>query len=704
MIGRLRQAAPLGLAVVLAWIPYRDLFTSRVPVARDLPFYFYPAKAHLAAALRSGQLPWLDPYRWGGIPLLGAPGAAVFYPGNFLFIALPLGTAMKAWILLHLALAVAGFAAFARRLGLDPALAAVAGLGFALGGASVSLAPFPSTFAALALLPWFAAGILDLSRAPVPRNVVRVALAAALLLLTGIPEFVLFAAIVAAALLLARGPAAGRPVLLAAAAALLAGALAAPQVVPSIATALGSARAPGGGMNDATAGEKSLPPARLVELVSDGLVADWTKSAAAPGAPEYPYLPSATPGRVVLLLALLGLLAGGRGRLAALLLALLGIGLAMGPASPVWRAASEAVPFFRSFRYPEKHLVLTAFGSAWLAALGLAALSRRVPARRVGLGAALAALLGAALLVDRGTTARGLLETAAASTLTEVPALLRPFLPPAANAQAPPPRLFHFDSWAPVPRFDTSDLLAAGNAARASLDPGYASLFGAAYVLEPDYDLSLPQEASEWNRLMAKSAPVSPGMTFRMARASGAVAVLQSLPESGGRFVPALRPLRDPLPPFRFVRRVVSDPEGIRLFKRFLDEEADPLSAWVVRPGEPAASAAAEGSVLAVRDRADGLLLDVEVKGPGSAYLTLARLRVAAEEATMDGRPVVVEDVSFGFAGVAVPSGRHRLRFRPDGGPVRCGLGAAAIGVVACAALWTRRQAPSSQLPTDGAT
>ncbi len=701
MTRRTARFWPVGLAVAAAWIPYREFFTSRVPTARDLPFYFYPLKAHLAEAIRRGQVPWLDPYRWGGIPLLGSPGAAVFYPGNVLFVVLPLGVAMKAWILLHLALAVAGFAAFARRLGLGPTWSAVAGLGFALGGASVSLAPFPSSFSALALLPWFAAAVIDLAETPAGRIVAKVAFFAALILLSGIPEFIVFASAIAAVLLMRRGTAVGRSLVLATGAALLAGLLAAPQIVPSVSTALESTRGPGGGMNDFTAAEKSLPRARLVEFLGDGLVADWTRVAAAPAVPEYPYLPSITPGRVVLLLALVGLAGGGRGRLAALALVGLGLGLALGPKSPVWQVMAGAIPFFRALRFPEKHLVLTAFGAAWLAALGIGVIARRAQTR----GAIIAVLLGVAVLVDRERTARLLVETDAGSCLTEPPAFLRPLLPgPGGARTVPAPRLFHFDMWAPVPTFDLNDLFAANRAARASLNPGYASLFGAAYILEPDYDLSLPRVAFEWNRLISKSAPVSSGMTFRMVRAAGATAVLQSFQGTDGRFVPSLRPLRDPLSPYRFVARVVSDPDGSHLFKRFLDEGADPSAAWVIRPGAAAVIEVSGGNVRSVRDRADGLFLGVDVKGPGTAYLMLWRLRAATEEATLDGEPVAVEEAAFGFSGVAVPAGEHRLSFRPSGGPVRWGLGAAAIGVVACAALWTRRpRSPGGPL-TDGVT
>ena len=102
MSARLRGALPLAAAALLLLVPYRNLLAGRVPAARDLLFYFYPVKAALAESLRAGLVPWIDRYRWGGLPLLGAPGAAPFDPGNLLFAALPLGAAGSAWILFRL--------------------------------------------------------------------------------------------------------------------------------------------------------------------------------------------------------------------------------------------------------------------------------------------------------------------------------------------------------------------------------------------------------------------------------------------------------------------------------------------------------------------------------------------------------------------------------------------------------------------------
>src|ERR1019366_7850176 len=104
----------------------------------------------------------VDRFRWGGSPLLGSPSAAPFDPANVLFLVLPLGAAMKAWILLH------------------PPVA--------LAGTTVSLAAFPSTLSALSILPWFASFVVDLVRAPGRRTTAAVAAAAALILLATSPE------------------------------------------------------------------------------------------------------------------------------------------------------------------------------------------------------------------------------------------------------------------------------------------------------------------------------------------------------------------------------------------------------------------------------------------------------------------------------------------------------------------------------------
>jgi hypothetical protein len=667
---KVRRAALVLAAILLAWVPYRAFFGSGVPVARDLLFYFYPLKAHLAEGLLRGEVPWVDRFRWGGVPLLGGPSAAPFDPANVLFLVLPLGTAMKAWMLLHLAAAVAGFAAFARRLGLADAPAALAGLLFALGGTTVSVVPFPPTLSALSVLPWFAAFALDAVRAPSVRTAGKTAAMAALVLLASAPEFVFYAAVLGAALLAAApaspvpgapAPARSRAAAALAAAALLSAGLSAAALLPSAASAGRSIRAPGGGMSEGAAALEPLEGARLKEFLADGLVADWTRVSTAPGVTHYPYLPSLTPGRVAWILVLAGLLTRGPLRIASGAVAALGVLLAVAGATPFFHLAVKAAPFLATLRYPERHATLAGFGLATLAALGLgrldAALSPRV--RR-----AVLPLLALALLLDREPIARGLSPVEDSSVLTRPPALLEKWTAP--RGDAPPPRIFHKDLYAPVPAFDTQDLAAAGRTARATLLPAYASLFGAGYVFEKDYDLSLSVEVFEWMRLFTRAVPAPGPLPLRIVRAAGASAVLASERGPDGRYRPRLLRIGDAVPPFRFASRVVASDDAPAVFKRLLDEGADAATAYVdaALPGMP--ETPSPGRIVGLSDRPSGLFLEVEADGPGDAFLMLWRVREAVSEATLDGRRLETSPMGFGFAGLRVPPGRHALALRPD--------------------------------------
>ena len=690
-----RRAAPVLAAILLAWIPYRAFFGSGVPVGRDLLYYFYPLKAHLVEGLSRGELPWVDRFRWGGAPLLGGPSAAPFDPANVLFLALPLGAAMKAWMLLHLALLVAGFAAFARRLGLAAVPAAVAGLVFALAGTTVSVMAFPPTLSALSVLPWFAAFVLDAVRAPSPRTAAKAGAVAAFVVLASAPEFVFYSAAVAAALFLAAPPQTvgstrprrGPALAALAVAAVLAAGLSAVALLPAAASAARSIRGPGGGMGEGAAALEPLEPARLKEFLGDGLVADWTIEAVGPGISHYPYLPSLTPGRIAWLLVLAGLVWRGPLRVASVALATTGVLLALAGATPVFHLAVKAVPLLGSLRYPERHATLAGFGLATLAALGLARLDAALssPARRV-----VFPLLALAILVDRESVARRLSPMDDASVLTQRPALLDAL--PVPPGDGPPPRIFDRDLYAPVPAYDLHDLQASNRTARASLLPAYGSLFGAGYVFEKDYDLSLSGEAFEWMRLLTRAVPAPGPFPLRIVRAAGASAVLASEKGDDGRYRPALRRFAEPVPPFRFASRVVASNDARAVFSRLLEDGANPGTAYVdeALPGFPGAPG--PGLLLAVHDRPSRLALDVEVQGPGEGFLMLWRLREAVEEAAVDGRKAETIPMAFGFAGLRVPPGRHAITLRPETRWVKIGSLVTAATAAALALARARRR------------
>lgn len=675
MNSRIRSALPLLGALLLLLLPFREFFGPAVPSGRDRLFYFFPLKAHLVEAVSRGEMPWVDRYRWGGAPLLGAPSAAPFDPANVLFLVLPLGAAMKTWIVLHLAAALAGFAAFAKRLGLSPGAAAVAGLVFALGGTAVSIAPFPPTLSALSILPWFAAFVSDLARRPRMREAAMVAAAAALILVAMAPEFVLYATFVAVAVFFVARDGGGslreaaRPIALLAASALVGASLAAVAVLPAAASAARSVRLPEGGGTLGSGGSRPFAAARLAELVADGIVADWTVVAQAPGIKDYPYFPSVTPGRVAWILVLLGLVRRGPGRIAAGVLAVFGLLLALGDSTPVFGLLKRVLPLLGWIRYPERHLILTGFGLAWLAALGILNLSRVVSPRLLRF---VLPLLALAVLLDRERVARRLSPTEDASVLTRRPALLADLPEPLPGS--PPPRLFYQDLYLPVPRYDVRDLASNNRLALETLLPAYASLFGVGYQFEVDYDLSLAAEAFEWTEMLHQAVPRTPGLALRFIRGAGVAAIAKSVREPDGRFRSHLARLGDAVPPYRFASRIVASTDARAVFGRLL-EEGFPVDTAYVDGALPGVSASPPmGRILSVSDRPSALALEVEVEGPGAGFLMLYRLREAAEDATVDGRTVSVSRLAFGFAGVEVPPGRHALRLRPDTRWVKIGF------------------------------
>jgi hypothetical protein len=438
------------------------------------------------------------------------------------------------------------------------------------------------------------------------------------------------------------------------------------------------------------AGAAALEPLeipRLKEFLADGLVADWTRVSAAPGVTHYPYLPSLTPGRVAWALVLIGLARRHPLRGVSAALAALGVLLAVSGATPVFHWAARAVPLLASIRYPEKHALLAGFGLATLAALGLgwldAALSAR--ARRVVLP-----LLALAILVDREPIARGLSPVEGGSVLTRPPALLEKWTP--SRGDAPPPRIFHRDLYAPVPAYDTQDLAASGATARASLLPAYASLFGAGYVFEKDYDLSLSVEVFEWMRLFSRAVPAPGPLPLRIVRAAGASAVLASERGGDGRYRPRLLTIGDPVPPFRFAGRVVASPDAPAVFKRLLDEGADPAAAYVDAALPGFSDPPSAGRILGLSDRPSGLFLDVEVAGPGEGFLMLWRVREAVAEAAVDGREAETVPMAFGFAGLRVPPGRHTLALRPETRWVKIGAMISVLSAAGLALVGARRR------------
>jgi hypothetical protein len=370
--------ALLALAAVAVLLFWRLALTNLIVGRGDLFFYFYPYRDYASAALRAGRLPLWNPYLFMGVPFLANSQAGFFYPLNLALAWLPVERMVNASVVLHAVLAAAGAYLWGRaRLGLTRSGAWLAGLVYGLGGYFVAQVEHLNQIQVLAWLPWllwlfqWRAGWEGFLRAA------GMAFIVALQLLAGHTQsvFICLVGLAAYAWLppaweALRRRAGARPLLAAlgiVAVAVLAGAgLAAVQLVPTFELSQLSVR--GGGLPFKEALSFSLRPGMLGRALLPG----WD----APLFPEF----VAYVGVSGLALALAGAVAVWKSapshprhlsRRGALVLAGLGLFLALGGYNPVYLALVKLVPGFDLFRAPARWLALYTIGMAGLAGIGL---------------------------------------------------------------------------------------------------------------------------------------------------------------------------------------------------------------------------------------------------------------------------------------------------------------------------------------------
>ncbi|MEO6060760.1 MAG: hypothetical protein ABIQ99_02345 [Thermoflexales bacterium] len=410
-IRALGPAALIALAAAATWpITFCGLAIAR----GDLLLYFYPLRDFASQAVREGRLPLWNPYTFMGAPFLANSQVGFFYPINLLLAWLPADRAVSWQIGLHLAIAALGAYGLARRgFGLRRLGAFAAALVFGLGGYLGAQVEHINQLQALAWLPLMVMCGLRLVDGPgqgqgiLSRGMARAALAlaglVALQVFAGhtqslyISLFGLGLACLLRSLSAPRAPLARRArtalvwLIALVSAGALGALLSAAQLAPSLELAGESARA--GGLPFNEVGSFSWRP--------------WVMARAMlppfgdPLFPEYiAYL-----GASGLALALAGLIlpgaAGSRGgRVVALGLALAGVILALGVATPLFNLLYRFLPGFNLFRAQARWLVLLALGAALLAGYGVDALRAAASARRWRM--LFAAWIGLMLLLGAG--------------------------------------------------------------------------------------------------------------------------------------------------------------------------------------------------------------------------------------------------------------------------------------------------------------
>lgn len=180
--------------VVLLW--FREaLFDADVIVyGGDIFNQHYDLEAYISRLLRTGQIPFWNPYIYGGTPFLSHPQSLVFYPPQMILRLLPLNLSVSWAIAFHVWIAGAGMFALARWKGFQYWVAFLCALVYMLNG-GILLRIFAGHVWLAYALSWFPLVwlliIVALERGRLSL-IIAAAAGTAMIILTGHPAFPIY--------------------------------------------------------------------------------------------------------------------------------------------------------------------------------------------------------------------------------------------------------------------------------------------------------------------------------------------------------------------------------------------------------------------------------------------------------------------------------------------------------------------------------
>lgn len=421
--------SPLAWLCVLVALAYAPIFWGQIIFFRDPAHWNYPARAFVRHTLLSGHFPHWNPFVGLGVPVWANPLYGIFYPPNWLLLAVPqslVASALTWQSAAHTLFGGIGVYMLAKQFRCGGVACLVGGVAWAFSGYTTSMWSAGLLLIADAWLPWVAVGFIAAGHSFLRgegwvRALPKMTFAPAMALLCG-EVFVAMMSVGFGALTFVAWATSGnvksRPpsesvgepptpskqwLRLAAmfgAGVSLAFMIAAIVILPARALVAGTPRA--AGLPLAQAEQYSYHPIRLLELVApdalgvpllDYPAGKWAGEKAIDGAP---LAFSSYLGAAVIGLALLALGRQRRGGWMLLGCWCFFLFVCFGRYTPVhalWRQV--ALPF-QYMRYPEKYFVLLVGWTALLAALGFDRLRTELtlkPWRLFGLVATLLSML-----------------------------------------------------------------------------------------------------------------------------------------------------------------------------------------------------------------------------------------------------------------------------------------------------------------------
>lgn len=385
---RLRRALPwlaIGVGFLLVHVARPGVFEST-----DYVRFHVLNQEYLWNAIRSGRLPLWNPHVALGRPFLADVETAFFYPPYWIRLFLPPGVAVALLLAAHSTLGAFAMSRLARTLGIGPRLALLPGLLFLASGTVIELVAAGQIlyYAGVCYLPWAMLATLRLLDGVTRRRIAALAAVLALQILASHPQVFWITCVGASFLVLCLG--CGRPwarscALLArvyaaqAAAIALALGVTAIQVLPFVELIEEGNRQ---ARSLTFASGWALPLAGLASLVHPVPTGNWSDNLYG--------------GSLLAIAGVAGLLCSrGRGSRALAVLALLGLTLALGTATPLFALAYRLLPGLSFFRVPGRLALLALFALALASGLLLerVQLRRRAELVVAALGLGLAALV-----------------------------------------------------------------------------------------------------------------------------------------------------------------------------------------------------------------------------------------------------------------------------------------------------------------------
>jgi hypothetical protein len=147
-----RFALLLGVMIAAAFPAV--LIGARTFIIRDFGMFGYPLAYFHRESFWRGELPFWDPLNSCGLPFLAQWNTLTLYPLSLIYLLLPLTWSLPFFCLAHQFLGGLGMYFWAWRWTNHRLAAALAGLTFAFNGLTLNSLMWPNIIAALAWMPW----------------------------------------------------------------------------------------------------------------------------------------------------------------------------------------------------------------------------------------------------------------------------------------------------------------------------------------------------------------------------------------------------------------------------------------------------------------------------------------------------------------------------------------------------------------------